>query len=302
MPPMIGLKNIIDYLNITLLNIELYTVRTEWNYRNVNNPYSRIYYITSGTAQITHHNRQYQLSPGNLYLIPCYTTVNMSCPKSLTHYYIHFTSRLQTGLDIFSMFDCDYHAPAKDTIINKKLLDRLLKLNPNKQLTEYDANVPIYQQALDRTTELDKDRSARAILETNAIMRLLISAFFNDNTHPQIANTIHGLKRFESVIEYIHDHLDTSLTISQLAKIANLNPTYFSNLFAKLFGTSPLQYINKRRIEKAQQLLLGTDETLFEISQQIGITDEYYFSRLFKKHIGLSPDHYRKQEQSHYQR
>jgi AraC-like DNA-binding protein len=133
-------------------------------------------------------------------------------------------------------------------------------------------------------------------------MRLLLSVFFRDYSHPQVLNTLHGLRRFENVLEYIQDQLDTPITISKLAKIANLNPTYFSNLFSKLIGTSPLQYINKRRIEKAQELLLGTDETLYNISQQIGFADEYYFSRIFKKKVGISPDHYRKQERVIHQR
>jgi AraC-like DNA-binding protein len=299
---MIGLKRIIDYLDITILNIELFTVGKEWNYRNVSNPYSRIYYITEGYGEIHHHGRKYELSPGHIYLIPCYTTVNMFCPKEFTHYYVHFTSRLQTGLDIFSMFECNYQATVTGTLISQSIFDRLLELNPKKELIEYNANKPIYQQVLDRTILLDQNKSPGNIFETNAIMRLLISVFFDNNSHSQIANTLQGLKRFEIVLEYIHDHLDSPVTISQLAKIVNLNPTYFSNLFSKLIGTSPLQYVNKRRIEKAQELLLGTDETLYQIALQVGFSDEYYFSRLFKKTVGISPDHYRKQEQVNHQR
>ena len=133
-------------------------------------------------------------------------------------------------------------------------------------------------------------------------MRLLLSAFFADDSHPKVINAIHGIERFENVLNYIQNHIDTPMTIPQLAKIANLHPTYFSNLFSKLIGMAPLQYLNKRRIEKAQELLLATDETLYEIALQIGLTDDYNLSRLFKKHVGISPDHYRKQEQIHHRR
>ena len=255
-----------------------------------------------GYGTIRHHGQTYELVPGQMYLIPCYTTVDMHCPERFTHYYVHFTSRLQTGMDIFSIFDCDYQATAAGTLINQSVFDRLLELNPGKELIEYNANKPIYKQVLDRTMQLDRDKSAGHLFETNAIMRLLLSAFFQHYSHPQVINTLHGLRRFEKVLEYIQEHLDTPLTISKLAKIASLNTTYFSNLFSELIGLSPLQYINKRRIEKAQELLLGTDETLYEIAHQIGLNDEYYFSRLFKKHVGISPNHYRKQEQIHHQR
>lgn len=298
---MVGLQKLIDYIDITILNIELYTVGAEWNYSNVNNPYSRIYYITDGYGAIFHHGKEYKLRPGHIYLIPCYTTVDMSCAEAFTHYYIHFTTRMQTGMDIFSVFQCAHHADPKGSLISEVLFERLLELNPNKELTDHDANVPVYQQALEKTTILDQAKSPGNIFETNAIMRLLISAFFNDYDRLQITNTLQGLKRFENVLEYIHDNLDKHIPITKLAKMANLNSTYFSNLFTKLIGSSPVQYINKRRIEKAQQLLLGTDNTLYQIAVEIGFDDEYYFSRLFKKHVGLSPDHYRKQQQAIYQ-
>jgi AraC-like DNA-binding protein len=293
---MIGLKNIIDNIDITVLNAEFYTAGKEWNYRNVSNTYSRIYYITEGYATVEHHDHVYEMQPGHIYLIPCYTTVNMYSVEGFSHYYVHFSSRLQTGLDILTMFECDYQRQVGAGLINRGLFDRLLELNPNKELVDYDANKPIYKQVLERAVVLDQDKSPSDIFETNAIIRLFLSAFFRDYSHPQFINTLHGLKRFEKVLGFIHEHLNSPMTIPQLAKIACLSPTYFSNLFSKLIGTSPLQYINKRRIEKAQELLLGTDRSLYEISQQIGIDDEYYFSRLFKKTVGISPDHYRKQE------
>ncbi len=291
-----GLKKLIDPIDITVLNAELLTVRQEWNYRNVSNPYSRIYYVTEGFGTIQHHGRKYEICPGNLYLIPCYTTVDMFCDDHFTHYYVHFTSRLQTGLDILSMFECNYQACGEDFSIGQPVFDRLLGLNPNRELIEYDAKKPIYQQVLDRAIALDREKSACNILETNAIIRLLLSVFFRDCRPAQFEKTLHGLKRFEEVLEYIRRHLDSPITVGQLAKIANLNPTYFSNLFSKLIGTPPLQYINKRRIEKAQELLVGTHDTLYLIAKQVGFTDEYYFSRIFKKTVGISPDYYRKQQ------
>ena len=299
---MIGLKNIIDYIDITILNIELYTVGREWQYQNISNPYSRIYYITEGYGEIEHHGKKYELVPGEMYLIPCFTNVSMYCPDKFSHYYIHFISRLQAGLDILSIFECDYQAKAEYFSIDDKYFERLLKLNPERELTDYDAKKPIYKQVLDRAIHLDQGKTPSNLLETNAMIRLLLSAFFKDHSSPQIENTLHGLKRFDNILDYIQNHLEEQITVAQLAKMANLNPTYFCNLFSKFIGVPPLQYVNKRRIEKAQELLLGTDETLYEISFQIGFNDEYYFSRLFKKYVGISPDKYRKQQQMIYKR
>jgi AraC-like DNA-binding protein len=293
---MFGLKNLIDNVDITVLNAEFYSVGKEWDYRDVSNTYSRIYYLTEGSGTIEHHGQVYKMLPNHIYLIPCYSTVNMFSAQGFTHYYIHFTSRLQMGLDILTMFECNYQSQLTDSLISRAVFERLLELNPDKELSDYDAKKPIYQQVLERAMLLDHDKSPGDIFETNAIMQLLLSAFFRDYSCPRLVNTMDGLKRFEKVLDYIHTHLDEQMTIPQLSKIACLSHTYFSNLFSKLIGTSPLQYINKRRIEKAQELLLVTDDTVYQISRAIGIDDEFYFSRLFKKTVGISPDRYRKQE------
>ena len=58
---MIGLKKLIDNIDITILNAELYAAGKEWNYKNVNNPYSRLYYVTEGTGIIHHHHKKYNI-------------------------------------------------------------------------------------------------------------------------------------------------------------------------------------------------------------------------------------------------
>jgi len=292
---MIELKKLLDRIDITILNTELYSVGTLWNYKNVNSPYSRIYCMICGCAQLTMHNKKYDLTPGFLYLVPCFTTVNMSCSEWFQQYYIHFTSRLQTGIDVLSILKCNFQANAKEIGIDKKIFDKLLELNPEKELFEYDANKPIYKRVTERAFELDKSKSVSDILECNALIRLLLSAFFKDCDQSQISHTINGLTRFQNVIEYIRQNLDSPIALQELADIAGLNPTYFSNLFSKLMGISPIQYVNRRRIEKAQSLLLSSNEPLESIAMQVGFEDVFYFSRLFKKTTKVSPSVYRKQ-------
>jgi hypothetical protein len=107
---------------------------------------------------------------------------------------------------------------------------------------------------LDHAHRLDQKKSPADLLETNALMRLLLAVFFADFDWPQTHNTLHGLTRFQNVLEYIRQNLHRPITIVQLAEAAKLNPTYFSNLFSRYMGISPIQYINKRRIEESQRV------------------------------------------------
>ncbi len=287
-------KKLLDGLEIDVLNVEYCRVGTEWNYRNVNNPYSRIYLVTDGSAMLEHHGRTFDLRPGRLYLIPCFTRVNMFCPDMLLHYYVHFTARIQTGLDILSLFACHYEADTQQHGIGCELFDRLLVLNPDRELFDYDACKSIYSTVLERAHQLDQTKTPASLLETNALLRLLLAVFFSDFEHPQTSNTLQGLVRFTPVLEYVRENLSRAMTVSELADVAGLNPTYFCNLFSRHMGVSPIQYVNKRRIEEAQKRLLGTHETLYQVAQSVGFSDEYYFSRVFKKIVGIAPDHYRK--------
>lgn len=290
------LKEMLDKLEIDLLNIERYSVGKEWNYRNVNNPYSRIYLVTEGFGIIKHHGHTFELHPGQMYLIPCFTQIDMYCPDRFEHYYVHFTARTESGLDILSIFKCHFQASAHRHNIRPALFDRLLELNPHRALSEYDARKPIYSNVLDRAHRLDRKKTPAQCLETNALLRLLLAVFFTDYDAPQTDTTMHGLSRFQQVLEYIRRNLHRPITIEQLAEVAGLNPTYFSNLFSRYMGISPIRYINKRRVEEAQKLLISTDRTLYQIGRAVGFSDEYYFSRVFKKIVGMAPDFYRKQE------
>lgn len=286
----------LDKLDIDLLNIENCSVGTEWNYRSVNNPYSRIYLIIKGFGIITHHGRTFELRPGGLYLIPCFCRVDFQCPDFLSHYYIHFTARLDSGMDILSLFECRYEATAGKHNIDAALFERLLTLNPNRALFEYDARKPIFPKVLDMAHRLDEKKSPSNLLETNALLRLLLAVFFTPFDRVQTSTRMDGLTRFGRVLEYIGNNLNRAIPIEELAQISKLHPTYFSNVFSRLIGIPPVQYINRRRIEESQKMLLTTNRTLYQIASQIGFSDEYYFSRAFKKIVGISPNLYRKQQ------
>ncbi len=289
------LKNILDKLQIDVLNIERYRVGAEWRHNSVNSPYSRLYYITQGSGYVVHHNQRYRLEPGALYLIPAFTTVDMYCPDYFEHYYIHFNATLENGLGLFNFVQCRYRINAADCHIDRKIFDRLIELNPCLELIERDANKPIYRSTLDRCEKLNRSKTAAQLIEINAIMRLLLAVFVaSDDTHG-VLEASNGISRLHKVIEYIHENIARPLSLEELAAITDLNPVYFSALFTKLIGTTPIRYINNRKIEKAQIELLSTHKTLEQISGDLGFSDVFYFSRLFKKNTGTTPGKYRKQ-------
>jgi AraC family transcriptional regulator len=71
--------------------------------------------------------------------------------------------------------------------------------------------------------------------------------------------------QLQEAINYIHTHLDRDLSLSQIAKIINISPTYFASLFKRATGTSPHQYVIQQRVEQAKSLLSKTDLAIVRI-------------------------------------
>ncbi len=288
------LKYLLDEMQIDILNIELYRVHREWNHNNVSSPYTRIYLITDGYGLLTINGNQYTLEPGNAYIIPAFTLVDMECPESFEHYYIHLTAHLPDGLNLFSLVECDYKIPLSSEGIHLWHFQRLLQLNPGLELIERDAKKPIYKSMLERCERLNETRSARELIESNGLIRLLLAAFIKPEKQAASHSSFLGYHRFQKVFKYIQQNLHKEFSLTDLAGIMDLNPAYFSSLFTQTMGISPIDFVNKRRIESAQRLLLGTHKTLKEIAAQTGFKDVYYFSRMFKKIAGIPPAGYRK--------
>lgn len=96
-----------------------------------------------------------------------------------------------------------------------------------------------------------------------------------------------------SLISYLQQHIDQTVTLNELATITGYSPSYLSTLFKQTTGHAPLVYFNIMKIQRACLLLDTTDLPVNQICLKIGIDDPYYFSRLFTKVVGVSPMNYR---------
>ena len=91
-------------------------------------------------------------------------------------------------------------------------------------------------------------------------------------------------------VDYLHRNFtDSSLCLSRLTSLAGVSETHYRRLFHKLYQTSPVQYINKLRLDYAQSLLLSGVYSVVEAADKAGFTDPKYFTRLFRKKKGLPP-------------
>jgi AraC family transcriptional regulator len=87
----------------------------------------------------------------------------------------------------------------------------------------------------------------------------------------------------------IDDGLATTIRVNDLAEATQLSPSYFFRAFRASFGMSPHAYIVRRRMERAQEMMLTTDDNLSQIAIACGLCDQAHLCKLFRRAVGTSP-------------
>src|SRR5262249_42613478 len=95
--------------------------------------------------------------------------------------------------------------------------------------------------------------------------------------------------RLRAVAEYIEEHLDAGPSLGQLAAVARLSPHHFARQFKTAPGLPPHQYVIMRRVERAKQLLQGSDLSLAEVAAHAGFSGQSVFCYHFKRLVGVTP-------------
>ncbi|MCB0146332.1 MAG: helix-turn-helix transcriptional regulator, partial [Caldilineaceae bacterium] len=132
----------------------------------------------------------------------------------------------------------------------------------------------------------------RLIYSAKLLHRMLGELFFNNSAFSAGARSsrFHSI---ESSLIFLRANIDRSLSLAEMAAHAGLSESHFSRIFKEQTGHAPLDYFILLKMQHASTLLALTSLPVREVATQVGYGDPYYFSRLFKKVLGVSPRAYR---------
>lgn len=273
-----------------LLHMGLGVHNADWNWKDVCSPFMRIYYVTEGHAEVhLDANRILSLRPAHLYLIPSFARHSYVCDSPFSHYYIHIYEDYGEGTRLEDQYDLPLELEA--TPLELPLIERLHALNPHAALPSsdpdtYDNPSGLTHGMVQRTSLPLPDQ-----LETTAILQMLLAHFLRQATPRTLRD-----ERIEAAVGRIRSHVNEPLDVTSLAAEACMTADHFIRLFKREEGLTPLQYINQKKIERAQLLLVATSWPVKRVAQQLAFDDYSYFCRLFKKTTGLTPQLYRQAE------
>ena len=277
----------IDQLHLLILNVGLAIHNADWNWRNVNSPFTRLYYVTEGAARILLPTGIQELKPDHLYLVPSFTTHSYLCDTHFVHYYLHIYEDHQSESSILEDFSFPTEIPAGD--LELPLIKRLCGINPTMQLPQSDPTSYDNNPTLIKNIIKNKQRTFCDKVESRGIVYQLMARFLKDAQPKTEIND----DRIQKVLSYIRKNIYKTIDIDSLAAISCLAKDHFIRLFKKEINNTPLQYINQKKIEKAQLILITDRMPVKNISYLLAYEDHSYFNRLFKKLTGVTPQQYR---------
>jgi two-component system response regulator YesN len=104
---------------------------------------------------------------------------------------------------------------------------------------------------------------------------------------------IHANENIKRVVNYVNNHYAQEISLQSISELFNINPNYLSQLFKREIGITFSEYLTKLRISYASELLADTNLSISHISQKAGYNDYFYFTKVFKKITGETPNQYR---------
>lgn len=224
----------------------------------------QLIYVTHGTLTIHENGKRLNLTSGDVCLFrPNEPQIYTIDGENTTHYWILFTgSEVENMISFFK--ERSYH------------------IGP----------FPEFERFCSMTWSdfQDEQESAELFLDGTLITIIArIAQLVNRN-----GQKTNELSRLNPALQIMKSEWNTKRSNEELAIICGLNKYYFIKLFKKNTGTTPQEYYTKHIIDNASNLLQNTSHSISEIAKLCGVEDALYFSRMFKKHMGISPYAYRK--------
>lgn len=262
-----------DHLFIRLFEANIQQIDQSWSYPRIRSSFGRLYVNNRhGAALELPDGSRYPLTPHRVHLIPAWQTFGCVCQGVVEHLYIHF--------DLVGM----------PVSVTRHLLPAPTSLDPPPAISAAVDNV---RQSIRNAPTPDP----ATVCDAKALLYLVIARLLRDATADVPVKNLSLLAGHDPItpaLRHIERRYQDALSVPELARMCHLSEDHFIRRFRQQVGRTPMQYLAERRVTAAGQLLLFTRESIDQIATRTGFSDRFYFSRVFKRHLGMGPATYRK--------
>lgn len=226
-------------------------------------------YCVAGEGHIHINNDTHQLIPNSFFILPKNTAhryySNVNSPWTI--YWVHFTGQ-----------NADH------------LYQRYLAGQPGQVRP-----IPLNQNAIEVFEQLYQVLENSFNGEALEIANMNLQYFINTLVYyPHIKKMVDDHDVVSEAIAHMKQHIAQHFTLEELAARQKLSVSQFTRSFKQKTGSTPIQYFNFLKVQNSCQYLYFTDKSIKEICVELGFDDQFYFTRLFSRLMGMSPTQYRK--------
>lgn len=248
-------------LNIKMLEHGYLYADSNWNPKEIKCPFNKIYFVLDGEGYlIDEKENKTVLRKNKTYIVPINSSFRYGCDEYLEKFYIHFRLDYLPGHDLFEF---------------------------NDDCMEFEFPQNQIQQLL---TLVRSENILDQILFKSKFLECLTQ--FTVHTKIDYAQ-LYKYILFEDIFEYVEKNCYINLKVSQISSHFRVNVNTLQKNFKKEMKITLKQYIDIKIVEKVKEDLILTNATLKELSFKYKFDDEFYFSRFFKKNVGISPKQYK---------
>lgn len=251
-----------NQISLALLTYGHARINPTWKGNSINRTYSYLYYIYKGESIISTETEKTKLTAGNWYLIPAGYNFKYFCENSMEHIYFHI---MLCGTDKLDML---------------RNLEKPLKMSVATMPEFFFENIK------------NTDDFLTSLRLKNHIYDVVIDILSKNNIsleQPILSECV------QNAIRYIFNNPTAQLTTTEIAKNSFVSTSKLTKQFKKELSMSVQEYLYNILLSNASHLISSTNLSLLEISEELGFSDQFYFSRKFKEKYGISPMKYKQQ-------
>lgn len=241
--------------------------------RYISSEFNSLYIFNEASFQITENDITYNISAGSAIFIKQGTSISLNISNDSSDYINMY----------YYYFNMPVHQ--KNNSANQYIIPKILK----------NVSGSILFEKAERYVEYYNSDNLLPRLDTNSKFYDILSECVKYNI--DYRHSPNNLS--ENIILFLNEHINEPLNTKDMEKRFFLTYKYMGTIFKKETGYTILNYHTLLRLESAKKLLVSTYYSIDEISRQLGYSDPLYFSRVFKKHVNISPLSYRKKHTSH---
>lgn len=264
---------LLNQMTFSLVLIGYQQCAPDWRRQRKHRFYS-LWLITKGAGEFTMNGNVYRAEPGKLFaLVPGMDFVGYTVDgQPLEYYFVRFNYAV--AVEEKERWHFEQPTPSKFPLEGMYVLQ-----NPPATINLFEQLHHLWQR-----------RGQSVTMRRKILFQELLLTICQDLRAQEVAgNTTLAIER---TIDYMVTHYKQRLTLDTLAHIAGLSSSHYSRLFKKYTGYSPIDYVTHLRMDRAKELLMLSDYKLRAVARSVGYQDEFYFSRIFKKVVGMSPSHF----------